>query len=503
MGPRITCITATCERPKLLERAIKSVDNQTYKNWEHIIVNDGEHKPTREMVEKHKDERRKFIEIKHSGSDAKPKNTAIKIAKGEYICYLDDDNEYLPNFMESLLAEIEIGEEDVVYGDMRIFKDEKDREGDKAIAIDFNAQLILHRSFVDCGMALHRKSAVEQIGGWDETLPRFKDWNLFVRMMKAGLKFRRVPIFLTRYYITKGNSAEKHPVKTWTDKETGLDMFDPTWWNPVTCYIHGKWLGDNPREQSPKVAIFTITYGRLDYTKRTIKSLEDSTAVPYHHFIYDNGSTDETEEWLDIEFLGPNFKSLEKLKEVPEKGKWYHNAGNHVYLSADNKGITIASNGCIDEIMKGDYQIVIKIDNDVEFLTKRWLEDFIDLWKRNHMLYLASYPEGLRDNPGGALRVGNSTLGDEYIEVPRHVSGLCAFVDAKAYKDFRWTDQFLHGNQDMEANNAFMKQGYMPCIVPCHRVRHMDSTVGQQKKYKEYFERRKEEKRQTYEANTN
>ena len=48
--------------------------------------------------------------------------------------------------------------------------------------------------------------------------------------------------------------------------------------------------------------------------------------------------------------------------------------------------------------------------------------------------------------------------------------------------------------QDLEASNHFIKKGYMPCYIPKHIIKHKDTTVGQQNKYKDYFERRKTEK---------
>lgn len=472
---RVTIITATYKRPKELERAIKSVNAQTYEDWEHIIVSDGKSKKNKEIAGKYADKRRKYIEIKHSGSDAKPKNEAIRQATGEYIAYLDDDNEYLPGFLETMMTEIDIGEDDVVYADMRIFK-KGDTEGERAIAMDFDAQFLLNRSFIDNNSVVHRKECVEYIGGWDETLPRFKDWNIFVRMSKAGFKFRHIPIYLTKYHLTKGNSAEKYPVKTWEDPDTGITFFDPTWFKPSSCYIWGPWLGTP--EPEARVAIFTITKDRLEYTKHMYKSMVDSTKHPFDWFVVDNGSTDGTKDWLQ--------------NTLPTYAQYNKN----------NEGISQASNDAVDAILHWthSYEIILKVDNDVLFLTKGWLKDFVDLWKRNHKLYIGPYPEGLVDSPGGPWRVGVATIGDEYVEVTQHVSGMCTFVDAKAYHNFYWKDKFLHGNQDMEFSEHARKQGYMPCIIPRHRIQHMNTRVGQEKDYPEYFELRKYEK--THEAPT-
>lgn len=472
----ISCITSTYNRPELLERAIKSVDAQIFTDWEHIIVHDGPaSKATKDVFSKYASDKRILIELpKNHGNHTKPKNEGIRQAKGEYICYLDDDNEYFPNFMETLNLELSMSSYDVVYGDMRLYKDEKDMRGAPGIMLNFDPQFLLNRNYIDTNEVLHKREAVFRIGGWDESLPRFADWNLFVRMAKAGLSFKRIPILLTRYYITDQNSAEKHPVKTWQDERTGLTMFDPTWFSPASCHIYAPYLKDENTESEikPKVAVFTVTKDRLEYTKANYDSLKESTTYPWDWFVFDNGSNDGTVEWL-----------VDKKQH-----KWMRS-------HPENRGLTFASNACIDEILRRDeYDIIVKVDNDCLFETKGWLEDFVDLWKRNHMLYLGPYPEGLVDHPGGPWRVGHATIGDEFVEVTKHISGICAFIDASAYRNFRWRDEFLHGQQDGEASEAFIKMGYQPTIIPRHRIQHMDTTAGQEVKYPDYFKKRKEEK---------
>jgi hypothetical protein len=85
-------------------------------------------------------------------------------------------------------------------------------------------------------------------------------------------------------------------------------------------------------------------------------------------------------------------------------------------------------------------------------------------------------------------------IGTEYIEVTKHIGGIYAMISSKAYDRFRWTDTLLHGNQDMEASEAFRGLGYMPCYYPKHIICHRYTTIGQHKKKKEYFERRQYEK---------
>jgi CheY-like chemotaxis protein len=70
----------------------------------------------------------------------------------------------------------------------------------------------------------------------------------FCRTLKGNSRFQHVPIFVTKYYLTQGNSAEKHPVKTWTDPDTGILMFDPTWFNTSACKIWLPYLGGKEKQ---------------------------------------------------------------------------------------------------------------------------------------------------------------------------------------------------------------------------------------------------------------
>ena len=480
---KITVITATHDRPEMLKRAIESVLSQTVEDFEYIIVDDNPStKESKKVVESFEDKRIRYILNKDNPAKThcKPFNIALKESKGEYIAYLDDDNEFYPYHLEVLLKALESNDVDVVYCDMMIVQ--PNGEMTQGIVKDFDPQFLLNRNFIDTSEMMHRREVAFNIGGWDEVVTRFTDWNFCVRAAKWGARFKRVPIIALRYYAHGGDTQSKRTeTNSWYDPMYGMYMFEPVGWDPVGGYIFRDYLGENKGETKPRVAIFTLTYGRLDYTKKMFQSLKDSTDMDFDWYVFDQGSGDGTEEWLY------------ELKQNEGQPRYIH-------LNGSNVGISKASNHLLDKIeattvlLPKDYQIVIKVDNDAQFLTKGWLSTVKDLWKRNHMLYMSPYPEGLVNNPGGAPRVGYGYVGPYMTEVTEHIGGLCAAIDSHAYKDFRWNDQFKHGNQDWEASSFFRTVGYMPCYISIHRVYHQDTTVGQAKKYPEYFERRKIEK---------
>ena len=95
MLPKVSIIIPTYNRANLLPRAINSVLNQTFKDFELIIVDDGSTDNTRKVVKEfeEKDSRIKYIWQENFGGPAKPTNTGLKISKGKYIAFLDSDNE--------------------------------------------------------------------------------------------------------------------------------------------------------------------------------------------------------------------------------------------------------------------------------------------------------------------------------------------------------------------------------------------------------------------------
>lgn len=479
----ISIILSTYNRLDKLKRAINSVFAQTVTDWELIVADDASTDGTEDYMRglTATNPKIKYIRLpKNHGKDTKPKNQAILASQGEYIAYLDDDNEYFPDYLENQLEMLQRTEVDVVYCDMIIIDDQNPQAPpQQAISMPFDPQVLMRKNFIDVSMVMHKRQAIFDIGGFDEKLPRFVDWNVWVRMTKWGKTFFQNKKILVKYHISKDNSAIKYPVDTWRDPILGI-MFTPTF-NTSGCLIWLPYLGENEAESNPKVAIWTMSYDRKDYTQRMWESMKRSTKYPFDWFVWDNNSQDGSKDYLvQLKLQEPQFKWL--------------------FLSPKNLGITGASNKLVNRIKRDNYQIMIKVDNDCEFMTKFWLESIVDMWKRNHKLYISPYPEGLLHNPGGAARVGTSFIGAYFVEVTLHIGGLFAAIDARAYDNFRWTDQFLHGNQDAEASTAFRRMQYMPLYLPMHRIRHMDGTSGQQEKYPEYFERRKGEKTQTLNA---
>lgn len=111
MSKLISVITPTYNRGHLISRAIESVLNQTYEKWEYIIVDDASSDNTKEIVESFEDDRIKFIECKENGGNAVARNVGVNAAQGEYIAFLDSDDEYLPVYLEKAYNKLSKGKD--------------------------------------------------------------------------------------------------------------------------------------------------------------------------------------------------------------------------------------------------------------------------------------------------------------------------------------------------------------------------------------------------------
>jgi glycosyltransferase involved in cell wall biosynthesis len=171
-------------------------------------------------------------------------------------------------------------------------------------------------------------------------------------------------------------------------------------------------------------------------------------------------------------------------------------------VNNENKGISIASNQALNVIKDYKVDCILKSDNDAFYKNQGWLAKMIDIYKAFPRFALSLYVEGLRDNPGGAMRIDYLTIRNELIGYTNHLGGICHFVEARAYDNFRWEeDSFLHGVQDMEFSQYLDRHhwymGYLENWYVSHGI---NGTDGQKKQFPEYFKRRVYEKTNKYKS---
>lgn len=107
--PLVSVITPTYNSERFIAETIRSVKEQTYANWEMIVIDDCSTDKTVELVmkEQQKDDRIKLIQLEHNQGAAVARNTGMENAKGKYIAFLDSDDLWLSNKLEEQIAFME------------------------------------------------------------------------------------------------------------------------------------------------------------------------------------------------------------------------------------------------------------------------------------------------------------------------------------------------------------------------------------------------------------
>lgn len=211
----ISIVIITYKRPvAVLQRAINSAVSQDYGNIEIIVVNDCPEdtegsKAIEDLVKSYRDER---IVLKHhkvnSGANA-ARNTGLHMAKGAYVSFLDDDDEwYSDKLSKQHIAISQDNKYGIAYsGFMRV--SEKENTPCYPIKIsekDICIEKILENNFVGpTSFALIRTEAIKEVGGFDENIKVCQEYELWIRILE---KYDAVCVneLLGNYYISNDST---------------------------------------------------------------------------------------------------------------------------------------------------------------------------------------------------------------------------------------------------------------------------------------------------------
>ena len=209
----ISVIITTCKRETvIIERAIRSVLAQTYPHWELLVVDDNEaecayHAANEKMVQKYAAAFPVYYVDLHGNYGAcKARNAGIAKAKGEYIAFLDDDDEFLPEKLEKQVRFLQQHPQVAFVSCGAYMVDEK--TGNKtplylpAIKHDAYEELLHAGSnfLGGCSFPLIRTSLLREIGGFDEELQSCQDYDVWLRIAQK-YPLAVLPELLLNYYV--------------------------------------------------------------------------------------------------------------------------------------------------------------------------------------------------------------------------------------------------------------------------------------------------------------
>ncbi len=310
-SPMVSVIMPTHNRIQQLQCAIASVLAQTYQNVEIIVINDAGSGAESELIDMNADGRITYVRHAANRGLAAARNTGLKLARGKYIAYLDDDDRFLPDHLETLVHYLETHGEHVAYTDA--WRVHEQLQGDRYVettrdipySYDFDAARLLISNYFPVLSVMHERACLEEAGVFDESLTSHEDWDLWIRISRR-YPFKHLKKVTAEFtWRTDGSSMtscrrpdfartaamiyEKHReiaqsipgVREMQDRalQEYHALLQPA--PPFTC------------------SIIIPVWNKIELTRQCVAALAAATTdVTFEVIVVDNGSVDGTKEFL-------------------------------------------------------------------------------------------------------------------------------------------------------------------------------------------------------------
>ena len=211
--PLVSVIIPTFNRARDLLRALDSVRAQTMNNWEALVVDNHSTDDTAKIVDQMRDGRIRLLSVHNDGVIAKSRNVGIKQSRGASIAFLDSDDWWTPDKLQTSISAFERGA-DLVYHDMfrvdrtdQIFFFRKVRTRQVSHPA-FKSLMLKGNQIVNSSVVL-RRSLIDVVGFIDEGTDHiaWEDFDFWLRIAEKTEKFERLRGTLGYYWIGGGNTS--------------------------------------------------------------------------------------------------------------------------------------------------------------------------------------------------------------------------------------------------------------------------------------------------------
>jgi GT2 family glycosyltransferase len=360
--PKVSIVILVKDALGYVKNCIRSLNTYT-SNFELIIVDNGSNQETKEWLENFGWLDFTLITNKKNMGFSYGCNQGIKAAKYDYVCLLNSDTLLSPNWLGKLMRGFKYSKDIGIVGPStchsatiqspQVFKNFRTADQYTVNRIAGMCREDYLESAVVGFCFVIKKEVFEKIGVFDYKrygIACHEDIDLVWRAGKAGFK----SLWCKGSYV--------HHFGNRTTREMGLDpkairvknqkVFNERL-SSSDLYVENDVEIKEIEEKKGLIPILMITWNRLEYTKKAIEAVKENSDLPCHLFIWDNGSTDGTVEYLRS--VRPSIK-------------------NHVgiagYFSDKNTGLVPPMNYFFKKFK--DYRYTAKVDNDT-VVSPNWL----------------------------------------------------------------------------------------------------------------------------------
>jgi glycosyltransferase involved in cell wall biosynthesis len=235
MTPRVSILIPCYNASATVVRAVESALAQTHRDLEVIVADDGSTDASLAVLERYRGDARVAVHAEpHRGGNG-TRNRLLELARGEFVQFLDADDELDPEKVEACLAAF--GEDvDVVFTDREFHGGDAGQMG-RYPQPDGDVVEYFIRNSVVTMLPVSRLADVRAVGGFDPTLPCCQEYELHLRLaLHRWRKVRHLPIPLCTYYVTAGSISSNQGrlfvtraavLRRFAEQELGVERLTP------------------------------------------------------------------------------------------------------------------------------------------------------------------------------------------------------------------------------------------------------------------------------------
>jgi glycosyltransferase involved in cell wall biosynthesis len=223
----VSIIIPTYNHAHFLYEALQSVCDQTFSDWEALVINNYSEDDTIEVVRAFNDSRIHLVNFRNNGIIAASRNHGIGMARGKYLAFLDSDDAWFPEKLSTCITMLEGGCDLVCHG-LHWFGNERDRDQYYGPASRATYDALLYKgNCIATSATIVRKELVEAVGGFSESLEvvTAEDYHLWLKLSQAGVEMNFVNQVLGSYRFHATNAGT--PIKQSTAVKNVIEEFFP------------------------------------------------------------------------------------------------------------------------------------------------------------------------------------------------------------------------------------------------------------------------------------
>ena len=466
---------------KWLERAIKSVLNQIYANWEICIADDASSKSyIKSILTKYSeiDSRIKVVFRDKNENISAASNSALKLATGDYIALLDHDDELsIDALFENAKLINHHPDADFIYSD----EDKIDRKGNRCDPFfkpDWSPDYF-HACMYTCHLGVYRTSLVRDIGGFRSEYDGSQDYDLVLRVVEKTNKIYHIPKILYHWRIIPASVTSGEQAKPWAYIAAQKALQDMIRRSSFQGYVEqaaraGFWRVRRNIVEQPLVSIIIPSAGKmcklgLSHLERCVKSIQLLSQYRNFEIVIVDGY--DINDAILKNISAPNIRLVRCVEPFN-------------FAERINRGADVA---------KG--QFLLLLNDDTEIITREWIESMLEFAQQPEIAAVGAkllFPNGELQHTGVMILSGNpchafyNSEGDDpgYFcsnIVNRNylaVTGACLMVRKSIFQEVGGMDELFPLNyNDVDLCLKFHQAGYRNVFTPYSQLIHHESAT--------------------------